>query len=93
MLFTEPEPIEAVAQAPDGPPALVRIPRWHETSVKVRECFGPERIAWEWWKPEVPESPSHGTRDYYVIEDEEGRWSWVYRHLETGKWYVQGEWA
>ncbi|MHC5025515.1 MAG: Y-family DNA polymerase [Planctomycetota bacterium] len=64
-----------------------------DTSVEVHGCIGPERIAWEWWKQEEQGSTDHGTRDYYVLEDAEGRWMWVYRHLETGRWYVHGEWA
>ena len=36
---------------------------------------GPERIAMEWWKQE-----GHAlTRDYFRVEDEEGRRFWIFR--------------
>ncbi len=32
-------------------------------------------------------------RDYYKVQDEQGRWLWIYRALEQGGWYVHGVWA
>jgi protein ImuB len=38
--------------------------------------------------------PSSGaTRDYYKVQDELGRWLWIYRGRERGGWYVHGVWA
>jgi protein ImuB len=45
---------------------------------------GPERIAGVWW---------HGrnkTRDYFDVEAENGQRFWIFRVLETGKWYLHG---
>ncbi len=36
-------------------------------------------------------SPS--TRDYFKIQDDLGRWLWIYRVIETGRWFVHGQWA
>ncbi len=33
------------------------------------------------------------TRDYFSICDEQGRWLWMYRVLEQGRWFVHGLWA
>ena len=33
------------------------------------------------------------TRDYFKVQDEQGRWLWIYRALEQGGWYVHGLWA
>ena len=39
---------------------------------------GPERIAEEWWRPEGS-GAAHALRDYYRVEDEEGRRFWLFR--------------
>lgn len=33
------------------------------------------------------------TRDYFKVQDEQGRWWWVYRELETRRWFVHGGWV
>jgi protein ImuB len=32
-------------------------------------------------------------RDYYRVQDSNGRWMWVYRESESGRWFVHGIWA
>ena len=49
---------------------------------------GPERIAGEWWRERAP------TRDYYRVEDTDGRRFWLYRDnfddpRET-RWFLHG---
>ena len=57
---------------------------------------GPERIAPEWWRAE---DDSRGTRDYFRVEDAEGRRYWLFREglygRETARpdWYVHGLFA
>ena len=78
-LLPRPEPIEAMAPIPDDPPRLFR---WRQRAHRVRAADGPERVAPEWWRQDsktgsgdsMPES-----RDYYRVEDEEGRRFWLYR--------------
>lgn len=72
-LFDPPQPIEALAATPDEPPASFK---WRRVWRKVARAEGPERIAPEWWRGEDARAP---TRDYYRIEDEEGRRYWVFR--------------
>jgi protein ImuB len=87
-LFARPEPIEAVAQVPDGPPLRFR---WRRVLHNVAAIEGPERIAAPWWRREAMP-----TRDYFRAEDTEGRRFWLYREglwgLETkqAKWFVHG---
>jgi len=69
-LFPRPEPVEAMAPVPDDPPLWFR---WRHIGHRVRRADGPERIAGEWWREESP------PRDYYRVEDEEGRRFWLYR--------------
>jgi len=73
-LFDRPEPVEAVAPVPDDPPVLFR---WHGRTFRVRAADGPERLSDEWWGAESQSGV--GIRDYYTVEDEEGRRYWLYR--------------
>jgi protein ImuB len=69
-LLTRPEPIEAMAPVPDDPPLLFR---WRGFTHRMRRAEGPERIEDEWWR-EIA-----APRDYYRVEDEDGRRFWLYR--------------
>lgn len=46
-LLPRPEPIDVVAQVPDGPPAQFR---WRNSLHVLAHVEGPERIAMEWWR-------------------------------------------
>ena len=39
------------------------------------------------------DEPAGETRDYFKVQDEQGRWLWIYRVLEQGCWFVHGLWA
>ncbi len=89
-LLKMPERIRVIALVPDGPPAWIE---WQRVSYTVKSSLGPERIAFPWWE----DGPAP-TRDYYMVEDEFGRWLWIFRdHASgdpiSGEWYVHGEWA
>ncbi len=89
-LFNRPEPVEAVAPVPDDPPVLFR---WHGRTYRVRAADGPERLSDEWWGPQSERGV--GVRDYYTVEDEEGRRYWLYRDGlykpgTTPQWYLHG---
>lgn len=97
FLFDPPQPVEAIAEVPDGPPHRFR---WRRKLHEVRLYEGPERIASEWWRRKGGESPGKGglTRDYYRVEDARGRRYWIFRHglyEETPKprWYLHGLFA
>ena len=91
-LFVRPEPVEVVAEVPDGPPARFR---WRRVEHRVLRAEGPERIAAEWWR----DGPAAPTRDYFRVETTEGRRFWLYREglyeRETvhPRWYVHGLFA
>ena len=34
-----------------------------------------------------------GGKDYFRIQDDRGRWLWMYRNVQTGRWFVHGQWA
>jgi len=45
---------------------------------------GPERLCGPWWKGR------NKTRDYFDVEDEQGKRFWVFRVNQTHAWYVHG---
>lgn len=90
QLFDPPQPIEVVAEVPDGPP---RRFRWRQQQHDVTLAEGPERIAAEWWR----RGDGAGlTRDYYRVEDSKGQRFWLFRHGLYGTeksspgWYLHG---
>ena len=91
-LFDPPQPIETVAEVPDAPP---RRFFWRRMSHEIVRAEGPERIAPEWWR-DAGDTP---TRDYFRIEDAQGRRFWVFREglfeRETmrPRWYLHGLFA
>lgn len=100
-LFDPPQPIDVMAQAPDGPPSRFR---WRRRQHDVRLFEGPERIAPEWWL--AADGTIDGetgllphTRDYYRVEDMRGRRFWLYRDGQQEgatphpAWYVHGLFA
>jgi protein ImuB len=100
-LFDPPQPVEVIAGVPDGPPLRFR---WRGHLFAVRLAEGPERIAAEWWRHEGAHSgnlaghPENGalTRDYYRVEDSEGRRWWLFRHglhaeQAHPQWYLHGQ--
>jgi protein ImuB len=84
VLFDHPELIEVISLMPDGPPSWLR---WRGRDRAIATGIGPERIAPEWWRGHSP------TRDYFKVQDQAGQWLWVYRELETGRWFAHGLWA
>lgn len=82
-LWSAPEEARVVALSPDGP--VHRVTMRDGRSRVVVSCIGPERLGGEWWRGR------EGTRDYYRVQDEHGRWLWVYR--DAGRWAVHGDWA
>ena len=96
-LLPSPEPIEAMAPVPDHPPVMFR---WRRRQYRVALADGPERIAPEWWRedPRVLSSADDRCRDYYRLEDAEGRRFWVFREglYRPGlapRWYLHGLFA
>lgn len=129
QLFEPPQPVETLAEVPDGPPLRFR---WRRVLHEIARAEGPERIAPEWWRDggalsarlatagrqeSVPaQEAAHGvdrktdsqscgpcpeelTRDYYRVEDAEGRRFWLFRaglygrETTAPRWYLHGLFA
>lgn len=85
-LLVRPEKILVTAPIPDYPPMNFN---YQGKLHKVIKADGPERIEPEWWL----EPGQH--RDYYVVEDEEGKRYWLYRlghfdEKEKPDWFMHG---
>jgi protein ImuB len=90
-LLDPPEKIEIMAEVPDGPPLRFK---WRQLSHRILRMEGPERIAPEWWREE---EKMRRPRDYYIVEDEEGRRFWLFRegiygepHSSSPGWFIHG---
>lgn len=98
-LLPRPEPVEAVSLLPDHPPARFR---WRRMLHEVVQAEGPERLLGEWWQTDSmsgasPSSEGAGgdpiagdaePRDYFRVEDADGRRYWLYRR--AGQWFLHG---
>ena len=89
-LLDRAEPIAVLYATPDGYPKQFR---WRGALHEVVRVEGPERIAPEWWR----EKGTARLRDYYRIEDSQGRRYWIYRAGLVGDgrgglpdWFLQG---
>jgi protein ImuB len=92
QLFEPPQPIETLAEVPDGPPMRFR---WRRVLHEIARAEGPERIAPEWWR----DGPAEPMRDYYRVEDAQGRRFWLFRAglyergSEPPRWFLHGLFA
>ena len=84
LLLDPPEPVEAMAELPDGAPMRFT---WRRLSRRVTRSDGPERLSPEWWRPR-PDGRQVRTRDYYRVEDDEGGRYWLFREGLYGREYA-----
>ena len=75
-LLTRPEPIEALAEVPDGPPLRFR---WRRALHEVIAAEGPERIEGAWWSEQGGHPSGNLARDYFRVEDKSGLRFWLFR--------------
>jgi protein ImuB len=89
QILSPPELIDVTAPVPDYPPLNFRYKGQLHI---VAKADGPERIEQEWWIQEGEH------RDYYAVEDEEGKRYWLFRsghynEKRSPKWYLHGFFA
>jgi protein ImuB len=91
-LFARPEPVDAMAELPDGPPAQFT---WRRVRHVVIRAEGPERIAMQWWRDEQGRALM---RDYFRVESREGVRVWLFHEWPIDpdlplRWCVHGVFA
>jgi protein ImuB len=87
QLLTSPVEIGVMASAPpDGDGSPVSFV-YQGINRRIAVSCGPERIRGQWW-----EGPAK-TRDYFDVEDSAGTRFWIFRVVETGRWFLQGQWG
>lgn len=86
LLLRRPEQVMVMHEVPDNPPMVFTYKNERHTIVRADDA---ERVEPEWWKRDRPH------RDYYVIEDEQGRRYWVFRSgsEKDASWYIHGFFA
>ncbi|MBF0394778.1 MAG: DNA polymerase Y family protein, partial [Alphaproteobacteria bacterium] len=72
------------------PDAAPRRFRWRRDTHEVARAEGPERIAAEWWHGPAP-APPELLRDYWRVEDSNGRRFWLFR--DGRRWFLHGVFA
>jgi len=89
-LLDRPESIDVIYATPEGMP---RRFVWRRAVHDIARAEGPERIAPEWWR----QPSSARLRDYYRVEDGQGRRYWIYREGIAGdgrggppNWFIHG---
>ena len=89
-LLDRPEAIDVIYATPEGMP---RRFMWRRVVHDIARVEGPERIAPEWWR----QPSSARLRDYYRVEDSDGRRYWIYREglVSDGRggvpaWFIHG---
>jgi protein ImuB len=89
-LLDRPEAIDVIYATPEGMP---RRFKWRRAVHDIARAEGPERIAPEWWR----QPSSARLRDYYRVEDADGRRYWIYREGLVGdgrggapSWFIHG---
>jgi protein ImuB len=89
-LLDRPEAINVIYATPEGMP---RRFVWRRAVHDIARVEGPERIAPEWWR----QPSSARLRDYYRVEDADGRRYWIYREGLIGdgrgglpNWFIHG---
>lgn len=89
LLLPKPVSIEVSAILPDNPPMLFVYNGIRHMVIKADDA---ERIERAWWEDNEKQH-----RDYYIVEDDEGRRYWIFRsghyHDDRSGWYLHGFFA
>ena len=92
-LLDRPEEIAVIYATPEG---LPRRFVWRRKVHDIARAQGPRRVAPEWWQA----ASTARLRDYYQVEDSDGRRFWIFREGVVGDgrggapaWFVHGLFA
>ncbi len=77
-----PVPLAVMSVVPEGPPMQFR---YRDRQERIVRAWGPERIETSWWRTRCVR------RDYYQVETADGQRLWLFRELNSGQWFLHGE--
>jgi protein ImuB len=80
-MLRRPEDVQVFRSGSEGAPLSFH---WNHHEHRVIRSWGPERIETTWWS----ESPV--LRDYFRVEDQSGRQFWLFRRLDSRRWFIHG---
>jgi protein ImuB len=88
LLFHTPQLVKAMNVLPDGCPFSLT---WRGAIHRITSGIGPERICPAWWAKE--DSRLGEMRDYFRVQIDCGSWLWVFREIESSRWFIHGMWC
>lgn len=80
-LLPLPEEVHVFRAGSEGAPLSFH---WQQCEHRVIRNWGPERIESTWW------SDSPVLRDYFRVEDQTGCQFWLFRRLDSRRWFIHG---
>jgi protein ImuB len=93
VLCAPPVAIDVTLLAPDGPILSFRL---EGATHHVTCTIGPERITLSWWPmpgAQHDRPSTERTRDYFKLQDQTGRWWWLFRQPRSRRWFAHGWWS
>jgi protein ImuB len=83
-LLPEPEEIQCVTYPRDADDAIPRTFTYHGKQFIITHACGPEKISGIWWEGR------NKTREYFDVEETNGRRYWLFRVAENRRWFLHG---
>ena len=80
LMLGHPAQVDVLGDAAGG---LPQVFHWQGSAHRIAHLEGPERITPEWWR-----DGKAAARDYYRVEDRNGRRYWLFR--EKAQWFLHG---
>ena len=83
-LLSQPREVKAISGPSDHGDGLPLSFTCAGSVHRITHAIGPERIAGAWWEGRDK------TRDYFDAQDQTGRRFWLFRVVQTGRWFMHG---
>ncbi len=88
LLLEKPIAIKAIYLLPDNAPASIQF---KERSYQIISATRTKEINPDFLGNDNNEALE--ARDYFKVQDQLGRWFWIYHDLKSEAWFVHGIWG